>query len=63
MQIVKKTIAALESIYVVCPIELDGQTHLLAATEGHGKCLLFSPPDWTVSVVWDKPGGAKKVHR
>lgn len=61
MQIRKKTLAALDAVYAVCPIELDGQTHFLAATEGHGQCLLFAPPDWTVSEVWDKPGGTMSL--
>lgn len=54
----KKTLADLDSVYLVRPISLGGETHLLAATEGHGRCLLLAPPDWTPSVVWEGPGGS-----
>lgn len=58
MEIYNTTLAELEMVYLVRPIELDGGTHFLAATEQHGACLLFSPPNWRQSVVWDGPGGS-----
>jgi hypothetical protein len=48
-------------IYTVCPIQLEGKTHFLAATESYGKCLLFSPPEWKTSVVWNGPGGTMSL--
>lgn len=57
MNIIKRSLARLEMVYSVCQIRIGGKTHFLAATEARGKCLLFSPPDWAASVVWDGPGG------
>lgn len=62
MRITRRKLADLESVYAVRAIELGGQTHLMAASESRGgKCLLFSPPDWRVSVAWDAPGGAMSL--
>jgi hypothetical protein len=61
MNITKRVLASLEMTYAVCPIQFAGKTHFLGATESHGKCLLFSPPDWKASVVWDGPGGAMSL--
>ncbi len=55
MKVNKKVLAKLESVYAVSSIELDGKVYFLAATEGHGACLLFTPPDWEMSHVWDGP--------
>ena len=57
MNITKRILASLELIYAVCTIQIEGETHFVAATEGYGECLLFSPPDWTASSVWEGPGG------
>lgn len=61
MNITKRKLAQLEMVYSVCPVQIGGKTHFLAATESHGKCLLFSPPDWKTSVVWDGPGGSMQL--
>jgi hypothetical protein len=61
MKIEKKVIAELEMVYSVSPLEISGETHLVAATEDHGPCLLFSPPDWIKSVVWNGPGGTMDI--
>jgi len=61
MKVNKKVLAKLESVYAVSPIELDKKVHFLAATEGHGACLLFTPPDWEMSYVWDGPGGTMGI--
>ena len=61
MQIQKTILATLDMVYAIGSIELDGNTHFLAATEATGPCLLFSPPDWTVSTVLDGPGGVMSL--
>ncbi len=61
MNITKRKLAQLEMVYSVCSIQISGKTHFLAATESYGKCLLFSPPDWKASVVWDGPGGSMNL--
>lgn len=57
MKIIKHHLASLEEVYTVCLLKLDGKTHLLAATEAHGPCLLFQAPQWRASTVWNGPGG------
>jgi hypothetical protein len=61
MKITKRVIANLDQVYAVSPIRMHGSVHLLAATESRGRCLLFSPPDWTPSTVWDGPGGTMSL--
>ena len=61
MKIEKRVLAELDGVYTVNNINLDGQLHLLAATEKSGKCLLFHPDDWKPSVLWDAPGGCMSV--
>ncbi len=61
MRISKRTLAAIEMPYAVEALSLGGRTHFLAATQSHGPCLLFSPPDWRASVVWEGPGGAMRM--
>lgn len=57
MNVTKRVLAELEAVYAVSQLVIDGKLHFVAATESYGSCLLFSPPDWTPSVVWDGPGG------
>jgi len=61
MNVRKRTLAELPAVYAVGTIDLPGGTHYVAASEGREACLLFAPPDWTVSTVWDVPGGAMNV--
>jgi hypothetical protein len=61
MKVTKRVIANLDQVYAVSPIHIRGQLHLLAATESKGKCLVFSPPDWTPATVWDGPGGTMSL--
>lgn len=61
MKIRKTDLADLEKVYAVNTIDIDGQIHLLTATEDKGKCLLLSPPDWNASVIWEAPGGTMNV--
>jgi len=57
MRVNKKILAELHGVYAVSSMRIGGRVYLLAASQEHGKCLLFSPPDWESSVVWDTPGG------
>lgn len=57
----KQILAKLDRVYAVSPIQINGRTYFLAATEERGKCLIFSPPYWKVSVVWDGPGGCMSL--
>jgi hypothetical protein len=61
MNVNKRVIAKLDMVYAVSSIHIHGERYLLAATESKGKCLLFSPPDWTPSTVWDGPGGTMSL--
>ena len=62
MRTEKRKLADLEEVYVVRAMTLGGETHLLAASEKRGgACLLFTPPDWRASTVWDGPGGAMSL--
>jgi hypothetical protein len=53
----KRVLSALEQVYTVSCQPLGGKTHILAASEGHGATLLFSPPDWKPSLLAAGPGG------
>ena len=57
----KRVIAQLPKVYAVSSITLGDVRYLLAATEAEGQCLLFSPPNWDASVVWNGPGGAMNL--
>lgn len=61
MKIEKRIIAKLDMVYTVNKNEINGKTYLMAATEDHGKALLFSPPKWEVSNIWDSPGGCMNM--
>ena len=61
MKIRKRVLAALDNVYVVTAVEIDGDTGFLAATEGRGPCLLFRPPAWEAETVWQGPGGAMSL--
>jgi len=61
MKIEKRILAELETVYAVSTNRLKGEMYFMVATEGYGKCLLFSPPDWKVSTIWEEPGGTLKL--
>jgi len=61
MKIEKRILSELEMVYSVSTNRLKGEMCFMAATEGHGKCLLFSPPDWKVSTIWEGPGGTMSL--
>ncbi len=61
MEVRKRRLALLEQVYAVGSVVIDGRVHFVAATEGRGRCLLFSPPDWRSTVVWEGPGGSMGV--
>lgn len=57
----KRVLSKLDRVYAVVSMEINGRTHFLAASEGHGQCLMFSPPNWETSVIWDGPGGCMSL--
>lgn len=61
MNIQKQVLACLAEVYAVCAIDFSGKACFLAATESHGQCLLFTPPEWSSSEVWSKPGGTMSL--
>ncbi len=61
MNIKKQILARLDKVYAVSPIQINGYTYFLASTEDRGKCLIFSPPHWKVSTVWNGPGGCMSL--
>ena len=61
MNVEKQVLAKLDKVYVVSLMQINGRGHFLAATEEYGKCLIFSPPHWEVSVVWNDPGGCMSL--
>lgn len=61
MNVKKQILAKLDKVYAVNSIQINARTHFLAASEGRGKCLIFSPPHWEASVVWDNPGGCMSL--
>jgi hypothetical protein len=61
VKIVKKVLATLDDVYSVARIEIGGRTHLISASEGKDACLLFSPPTWGATRIWDGPSGTMTV--
>ncbi len=61
MHVHKKVLARLKNVYAVSAIKIQGKIHFMAATEEQGECLLFTPPRWKVSKIWDEPGGTMSV--
>jgi hypothetical protein len=61
MNVRKHHLATLEAVYAVATFPMDGEMHLLAASEGRGRCLLFSPPGWKATEVLAGPGGAMSL--
>ena len=57
MRITKYKLADLEQVYAASSITVGEQVHLCAAAEGHGPCLLFTPPKWRSRVLAVEPGG------
>ena len=59
----KKTVLAeLEKPYAVRAVEIEGRSCLFVASEERdGKCLLFEPPDYQPSLVWDGTGGCMSI--
>ena len=61
MNIKKRVLAKLEMVYAVSSMTIENKLYLIAATEKKGKCLLFSPPDWKKSEIWQEPGGTMSI--
>lgn len=51
----------MDKAYATAIMEIAGETNYLVATEGFGQCLAFSGKDWSVSPVWDGPGGTMSI--
>ena len=61
MKIEKYILCKLDKVYAVSLIQIKDKEHFLAATESEGPCILFHPPDWKKSIVWDGPGGTMNI--
>jgi hypothetical protein len=57
MEFEKKLMGDLKGCYAISNITIDSQTHILAATEDKGKCILFSKEGKLESTIWEAPGG------
>lgn len=57
----KKTLASLPRCYAVGSTRVDGKDIILFATEGKGKCISYTLPDFEENIVWDGPGGTMGV--
>ncbi|HUX22732.1 MAG TPA: hypothetical protein VMW69_15970, partial [Spirochaetia bacterium] len=61
MTIHKTKLADLESGYAITPLRLGDRTHVVAAPEGKGPFILFTPPDWKATILADGPGGVMSM--
>lgn len=61
MTIHKTKLADLESGYAIAPLRLDGRTHVVAAPEGKGPFLLFTPPELKPTILAEGPGGVMSI--
>jgi hypothetical protein len=57
----KRVLGLLDRVYTVNSMMISGKTYFVAATHAQGKCLLFSPPDWELSTIWENPGGTMGI--
>ena len=62
MNIEKRFLASMNRCYAVAHVVVDGETRILAATEGEGPCLAWAGPGYSEHhVVWDGPGGTMSI--
>lgn len=61
MTIHKTKLGDLEMGYAISTLRANGTTHIVAAPEGKGPFLLFSPPEWKPTVLTDGPGGVMSI--
>ncbi|MFA6505614.1 MAG: hypothetical protein WCT14_05940 [Treponemataceae bacterium] len=62
MTIQKKALVEMNRCYAVNSTVIDGQTHVLFATEGEGPCFAFTGKDFqTRKTVWEGPGGTMSI--
>lgn len=61
MTIHKTKLADLESGYAISTVRLNSTTHVIAAPEGKGPFVLFSPPEWKATILADGPGGVMSI--
>jgi len=57
----KTKLADLETGYAISTVTLNRKPHVIAAPEGKGPFVLFSPPDWKPTVLTDGPGGVMSI--
>ena len=51
----------MDKAYSVAIMEVNGETHYLAATEGQGPCMDYNGRNWNGSAVWTHPGGTMNI--
>lgn len=62
MKIEKRVLATLPKCYATNSIVIDGQRHVLIASEGDAPCLAWKGPDYMEShTVWKGPGGTMSI--
>ena len=62
MNITKRRLAELPSCYAANSLVINGQTHILLASEAEGPCLAWSGADYGDShAIWEGPGGTMSI--
>lgn len=62
MTITKKALVEMNRCYAASSLVIDGERHLLFATEGEGPCYAYSGADYqTRKTVWEGPGGTMSI--
>ncbi|MPQ44261.1 hypothetical protein [Clostridium tarantellae] len=61
MKFEKKFLTDLHRCYATSSTVIDGEKHILIATEGEGPCYMYSGPDFKQSTVWEGPGGTMSM--
>jgi len=57
----KAKLADLETGYAISTVTINRRPHVIAAPEGKGPFVLFSPPDWKPTILTDGPGGVMSI--
>jgi hypothetical protein len=57
----KKVIATLPKCYSLAEIQIDGEPHILFASEKQGPCRLYDLEGREKATVWEKPGGTMSI--
>jgi len=61
MNITKHILKQLDKAYATTIMNVNGQSHYLIATEGHGPCVAFNANNSEESNVWEGPGGTMNI--